>query len=54
MWLAKKGRHLGLIGMRERVVQLGGTFILLGRPGLGARIRIEIPFEEAIYNGKTN
>ena len=47
-------RSLGLIGMRERVVQLGGTFILLGRPGLGARIRIEIPFEEAIYNGKTN
>ena len=45
---------VGLIGMRERVVQLGGTFSLLGRPGLGVRIRIEIPFEETIYNGKTN
>lgn len=39
-------RSLGLIGMRERVTQFGGSFILLGRPGLGARIRIEIPFQE--------
>ena len=41
-------RSLGLIGMRERAIQLGGTFSLLGRQGLGARIRIEIPFEEAV------
>ncbi len=40
-------RSLGLIGMRERAIQLGGTFSLLGRPGLGVRIRVEIPFEEA-------
>jgi PAS domain S-box-containing protein len=43
----KDKRSLGLIGMRERAIQLGGTFSLLGRPGLGARIRVEIPFEEA-------
>ena len=41
-------RSLGLIGMRERAIQLGGTFSLLGRPGLGTRIRVEIPFEEAV------
>ncbi len=40
-------RSLGLIGMRERAIQLGGTFSLHGRPGLGVRIRVEIPSEEA-------
>jgi len=47
-------RSLGLIGMRERAIQLGGTFSLLGRPGLGTRIRVEIPFEEAVYNDKNH
>jgi PAS domain S-box-containing protein len=42
---------LGLIGMRERATQFGGSFILLGRPGLGTRIRIEIPFKEEDDNG---
>lgn len=36
-------RNLGIIGMRERVVLLGGTFQLKGNPGKGVRIRIEIP-----------
>jgi PAS domain S-box-containing protein len=45
-------RSLGLIGMRERAIQLGGTFTLLGRPGLGVRIRVEIPFEEAVQNDR--
>ena len=35
-------RSLGLLGMRERVQLLGGTFLVRGRPGLGTRIRIEI------------
>jgi len=47
-------RSLGLIGMRERATQLGGTFSLLGRPGLGTRIRVEIPFEEAVCNDKNH
>lgn len=38
-------RSLGLIGMRERASLLGGTFHLNARPGLGVRIRIEIPFD---------
>ncbi len=41
---------LGLIGMRERAAQLGGSFHLLGRPGRGTRIRIEIPFKEVGEN----
>jgi PAS domain S-box-containing protein len=39
-------RSLGLIGMRERTLLLGGTFQLKGRPGRGTRIRIEIPLPE--------
>jgi len=35
-------RSLGLLGMRERAQLLGGTFNVRGRPGQGARIRIEI------------
>ena len=39
-------RSLGLIGMRERTLLLGGTFQLKARPGKGTRIRIEIPLTE--------
>ena len=39
-------RSLGLIGMRERTLLLGGTFQLRGRSGKGTRIRIEIPLPE--------
>jgi PAS domain S-box-containing protein len=35
-------RSLGLLGMRERAQLIGGTFNVRGRPGQGARIRIEI------------
>jgi len=38
----KDKRSLGLLGMRERAQHLGGTFLVRGRPGQGARIRIEI------------
>ena len=47
-------RSLGLIGMRERAAQLGGSFHLLGRPGRGTRIRIEIPFKEVEENDESH
>lgn len=47
-------RSLGLIGMRERATQLGGSFHLFGRPGRGTRIRIEIPFKEAGGNDESH
>lgn len=34
---------LGLIGMRERVDALGGTFSVEGRPGIGTHLRALIP-----------
>ena len=40
-------RSLGLLGMRERAQLLGGTFLVRGRPGQGARIRIEIKMNVA-------
>jgi len=33
----------GLLGMRERVASLKGSFQLSSKPGLGVQIRIELP-----------
>jgi signal transduction histidine kinase len=38
-----KTKGLGLIGMEERVRQVGGTFTITSRSGEGTRIDIEIP-----------
>ncbi len=36
-------RGAGLLGMRERVASLGGSFRIQSRPGQGTRLTIEIP-----------
>ncbi len=36
-------RGAGLLGIRERVASLGGTFSIQSRPGQGTRLTIEIP-----------
>ncbi len=40
----KGSEHLGLLGMRERVEMVGGTFCVESAPGRGTTIRVEIPF----------
>ena len=40
---AKRGEHLGLLGMTERVRNAGGTIVLDSRPGSGSRIEVRIP-----------
>jgi signal transduction histidine kinase len=40
---AQQRRGLGLGLMRERVVELGGTFQLDASPGQGTRVRILLP-----------
>jgi signal transduction histidine kinase len=44
---AKKNKRLGLLGMRERVEMVGGTFDIESAPGQGTTIRVEIPFAKA-------
>lgn len=34
---------MGLLGMRERVIALGGEFKLVSQPGRGTRIEVELP-----------
>jgi signal transduction histidine kinase len=41
---ARARNRLGLIGMRERVEMVGGTFTVESRPGAGTRLCAEIPF----------
>jgi signal transduction histidine kinase len=38
------GKHLGLLGMRERVEMVDGTFCVESAPGRGTTVRVEIPF----------
>jgi len=41
---ARRGSHLGLLGMRERVEMVGGAFAVESEPGNGTTIQAEIPF----------
>lgn len=49
----KGNQCLGLIGMKERVTLLGGSFVIESAPGEGTTIRIRIPLSEEHY-GDTN
>jgi signal transduction histidine kinase len=44
---AKKSKHLGILGMRERVEMVGGTFKIESVPKRGTVISAEIPFKFA-------
>ncbi|HUI08269.1 MAG TPA: ATP-binding protein [Verrucomicrobiae bacterium] len=41
---AKRHKRLGLLGARERVEMVGGSFAVVSAPGQGTLIRAEIPF----------
>jgi signal transduction histidine kinase len=45
---AKRGEHLGLLGMTERARSAGGTIRLDSRPGSGSRVEVRIPFESDV------
>lgn len=42
----ESGVHLGLLGMRERVEMVGGTFCVKSAPGKQTAIRVEIPHRQ--------
>jgi signal transduction histidine kinase len=44
---AKGKKHLGVLGMRERVEMVGGTFKVDSRPGKGTLVSAEIPVPRA-------
>jgi signal transduction histidine kinase len=39
----RNSKRLGLLGMRERVEMVGGTFCVESEPGKGTTVRVEIP-----------
>ncbi|HTR21739.1 MAG TPA: GAF domain-containing sensor histidine kinase [Gemmatimonadales bacterium] len=39
--------HLGLAGMRERIIALGGRVEVTGAPGAGVSVRVELPLRES-------
>ena len=45
MWTVRKNRHLGMLGMRERMEMVGGTFSVESSPGHGTTIKAQIPFK---------
>jgi signal transduction histidine kinase len=42
---SRRNKRLGLIGMRERVEMVGGTFRIVSTPGLGTTITVILPFK---------
>jgi signal transduction histidine kinase len=40
-------QSLGLLGMRERVLHLGGTMTVAGAPNVGTTVTVQIPVEPA-------
>jgi signal transduction histidine kinase len=40
---ARGGKRLGVIGMRERLAMIGGTFAIVSIPGQGTSITAEVP-----------
>ncbi|MCP3977881.1 MAG: hypothetical protein GY716_00930 [bacterium] len=45
---AVRGRHLGLLGMRERVEALGGVLVVDSAPGRGTAITAELPLTDEL------
>jgi len=48
-WEANSPHGLGLLGMRERVAQCGGSMDIISREGEGTRIQVRIPLAKADY-----
>jgi two-component system, NarL family, sensor histidine kinase UhpB len=45
---AGKDNRLGLVGMRERAIMLGGDMTVESAPGKGTTIFVNLPYREAV------
>ncbi len=52
MWQMRKSRHLGMLGMRERIEMVGGTFTVESAPGHGTTVNALIPFDNNQKKGR--
>ena len=50
---AKAGKSLGLIGMQERALLLGGEFKTVGKPGTGTTVTLSLPLRPPPPTDKT-
>jgi PAS domain S-box-containing protein len=48
---AVAGSSIGILGMEERVLWLGGTFGIRSKPGLGTRVRARFPLDPSVEKG---
>lgn len=48
LWQARKNKHLGVLGMRERVEMVRGTFSIESAPDQGTTILVQIPFKKSV------
>ena len=48
---AKKGKRLGLLGMRERLEMVGGNFTVTSAPGKGTTVLAQIPLMDRASGG---
>ncbi len=49
---SKQTRGLGLMGMKERISLMGGSFNIVSLPGEGTRVYMKVPYGEEKANGK--
>jgi len=49
---AKKGKRLGLLGMRERLEMVGGNFTVTSAPGKGTTVLARIPLNDRMPRGE--
>ncbi len=50
---SRKSRHLGLLGMQERVEMIGGRFQVQSEPGQGTTVEARIPFANGAKHQRT-
>jgi signal transduction histidine kinase len=49
---SRKSKRMGLLGMRERVEMVGGTFTIKSAPGKGTTVAARVPFRNGSRESK--